>query len=136
VYGRTRKRSSGSDNPLISRLKSPSRTAGLCRCPVALCGDDCNAATYYLRDSRQKTLNCSGGIPAFFRIITSARRGGEGKLVQPGIVRGRILYRLLGGNWGSLTAGGDLGNTPLVNFKKTPVDGMRLGVSGKVVENP
>ena len=65
----------------------------LCRCPYAPAGSDFNIATYYLSDSRLKTPNCSGRITAFFRIIASAEKGGEAKLVQWGTIRGRIFTR-------------------------------------------
>jgi len=71
----------------------PSLTLWLCRCPCAPVGIDCNVATYYLTDSSRKTLICSGIITAFFRIITSAKKGGEVKLVLRSPIRVGILYR-------------------------------------------
>ena len=41
-----------------------------------------NVATDYLTNSRRKTAFRSGSITAFFRIIASAKQGGEAKLVQ------------------------------------------------------
>jgi hypothetical protein len=68
------------------RPEPPSRTLWLCRCLCAPVGTDCNVATYYLTDSRRKTLICSGIITAFFRIIASAKKGGEAKLVQRSVL--------------------------------------------------
>jgi len=62
-------------------------------CPCATAGGDCNVATDYLTNSRRKTLNYSGRITVFFRIIASAGLGGEAKLVQRGTIRGRNFYR-------------------------------------------
>jgi hypothetical protein len=47
----------------------------------------CNVATNYLTDSRRRNAICSGRITVFLRIITSAEKGGEAKLVQPGMQR-------------------------------------------------
>jgi len=47
----------------------------------------CNVAPYYLTNSRRKTVISSGRITVFFEIIAFAKKGGEAKVVQPGLLR-------------------------------------------------
>jgi hypothetical protein len=99
------------------RPRSPGSQAGplpalwLCRCLDIPAEGCCNVATYYLTNSRHRTLNCSGRITAFFRIIASAKKGGEAKLVQRGPIRAWILYRR-GGECEGLSDGGGWGVDP------------------------
>ena len=75
-------------------------------CPFPI--NDCNVATNYLNDSRRKNLIFSGRITAIFDIIASEKRGGEAKLVQPGILRARNFYPVKGGIPGSYPTEGTL----------------------------
>ena len=50
----------------------------------------CNSAKYDLVHSRRRLPNYSGPDSAFFRIMTSGKREGEGKEVQPGPIRGPV----------------------------------------------
>jgi hypothetical protein len=49
-----------------------------------------NVATDYLINSRRRMAINSGRITVFFGSIASAKKGGEAKLVQPGILRARL----------------------------------------------
>jgi len=89
----------GADAPMppgmmASRLRAAPRHGGATACIVGSASlpayGPCNVATYYLMNSRRKIAICSGRITAFSGIITSAKKGGEAKVVQQGTMRAPI----------------------------------------------
>ena len=90
----------GPVRPRITPPDTPSRITCLCLCRGAPGGCQQNAATNCLTNSHRKTTINSGRITVFFRSIASAKKGGEAKLVQPGILRARISYPVNGGKKG------------------------------------
>ena len=68
----------------------------------------CNVAPYYLTNSRRKTGIFSGRITAFLGNIASPEKGGEAKLVKPGMLRARIFLPERQGEKGGVHAGESL----------------------------
>ena len=58
-----------------------------------------NIAKRYLSDSRRRTAFWSGPDSAFFRNVPSKKKGGEGNVVQPGLLRVRIFPGEYGDIW-------------------------------------
>ncbi len=76
----------------VSKISKRGEPGNLCNPRAGQDFGPYNIATYYLTNSRRKTMINSGSITAFSGFIASARKGGEVKLVQRGILRARIFY--------------------------------------------
>jgi hypothetical protein len=105
---------SGEEDPVTPCRSSPTSTNTASPCKVYG-----NIANYDLRNSHRKNVNYSGRITVFFRIIASAKKTIEGKLVQPGILRALIQN-------GNSEDYGEEGVAPSFSFLALPVYHTRL----------